>query len=111
MNFSKISEKNKSFYQILINNTIKTIINQFYRKPGIFLNEHEILYDHLKLKNAEEADLRYMLIFTNTTKNEIDYFRNIELNKDIQIIYVAVYEKDRRKVMKVRQIPENWIKL
>jgi len=223
VNLSKISEKNKSFYQILINNTIKTIINQFYRKPGIFLNEHdfhhycyhsfyrqkefsklyttldgkktnilhpeyptlkrfirkeprvddngvrarydmailnpdfvennefnkvrcrdislfdipkeytannliavlefkfiikhstifnhEILYDHLKLKNADEVELKYMLVFTNTIDREIDYFKNLRLHKDKEIkkIYVAVFKKNGEKKRIEKLYPMDWL--
>jgi hypothetical protein len=73
--------------------------------------KHEILYDHLKLKNAEEAELKYMLVFTNTIDKEIDYFKNLRLNRDKEIkkIYVAVYTEKRKKIKRMKQYPEGWL--
>jgi len=36
-----ITKEIKTYYQSLINDTIKTIVNQFQRKPNNFLNEHD----------------------------------------------------------------------
>jgi len=59
---------------------------------------HEIHYDHLKLSQAEEAESKYMLVFTNTIKDKIDYFKGIKLDRDIRIIFVAVYDEDGKKI-------------
>ena len=37
----RIEKNTKVYYQMLIHDTIKTIINQFQRKPGNFFNEHD----------------------------------------------------------------------
>ena len=73
--------------------------------------KHEILYDHLKLKNAEEADLKCMLVFTNTIDREIDYFKNqgLHIDKEIKKIYVAVYIEKGKKIKRIRQYPERWL--
>jgi len=73
--------------------------------------KHEILYDHLKLKSAKEADLKCMLVFTNTIDREIDYFKDKGLDKDKEIkkIYVAVYIERKKKIKRMKQYPENWL--
>jgi len=73
--------------------------------------KHEILYDHLKLKNAEEADLKCMLVFTNTIDREIDYFKVQELHSDKEIkkIYVAVFNKNGKKIKKETLYPKGWL--
>ncbi|MCK4430260.1 MAG: hypothetical protein KAW19_03060 [Candidatus Aminicenantes bacterium] len=73
--------------------------------------KHEILYDHLKLKNAEEADLKCMLVFTNTIDREIDYFKEQGLHRDknIRYIYVAVYIEKGKKIKRIKQYPESWL--
>jgi len=70
---------------------------------------HEIEYDHLKLKNAEEVEQKYMLVFTNTINREIDYFKDIKRDKDIKIIYVAVFDENGKKIMRSKQIPKSWM--
>jgi hypothetical protein len=73
--------------------------------------KHEILYDHLKLKNAKEADFKCMLVFTNTIDREINYFKDLELDKDKEIkkIYVAVYTEKGKKIKRIKQYPESWL--
>ena len=73
--------------------------------------KHEILYDHLKLKNAEEADLKCMLVFTNTIDREIDYFKDQGLHKDEEIkkIYVAVFSRNGKKTKKEISYPKGWL--
>jgi len=70
--------------------------------------KHEILYDHLKLKTAYEADLKCMLVFTNTVDREIDYFKELSLHRDKEIkkIYVAVYLENGKKIKKEIAYPE-----
>ena len=94
------------------NNTLKTVSNKDYRfasgKPGDliaamefkFITKHgkkfqnEINFDFFKLSNAQVANLKYMLVFSNTIGDEIDYFKSIPKKKDIKIIYTKVYEEN-----------------
>jgi len=73
--------------------------------------KREILYDHIKLKNAEEADLKCMLVFTNTIDREIDYFKNQGLHRDKEIkkIYVAVFRENGKKIKKETPYPKGWL--
>ena len=59
--------------------------------------QHEIDYDFNKLSNAQEVNLKYMLVFANTIKNEVDYFAKIKDTKGINIVYVVVYEENNKK--------------
>lgn len=63
--------------------------------------QHEIDYDFYKLSNAQEVNLKYMLVFTNTIKNEFDYFTKIKDNKNVNIIYVTLYEENNKKKIKI----------
>ncbi|MFW6129150.1 MAG: hypothetical protein ACOC6P_02765 [Candidatus Aminicenantaceae bacterium] len=73
--------------------------------------KHEICYDYFKLKHAAEADLKCMLVFTNTDDKEIDYFKELGLrsDKNIKKIYVAVFRRDGKKEKKVIQYPSRWL--
>jgi len=73
--------------------------------------KHEILYDHIKLKNAEEADLKCMLVFTNTVDRKIDYFKvqGLHRDKEIKKIYVAVFKKKGNKTKKEILYPKDWL--
>jgi len=73
--------------------------------------KHEILYDHLKLRNAEEADMKCMLVFTNTIDREIDYFKGLGLDREkgIKKIYVAVYIERGKKIKRIKQYPKSWL--
>jgi hypothetical protein len=68
--------------------------------------QHEIDYDFSKLSNAQEVKLKYMLVFANTIKNEIDYFSKIKDKKDVKIIYVIVYEENNKKKIKIKKFYE-----
>lgn len=70
---------------------------------------HEIDYDFYKLSNAREASLKYMLVFSNTIENEIDYFKDLDPKKGVNIIYVAVYAENGKKMKLERQFPEGWL--
>ena len=67
--------------------------------------QHEIDYDFSKLSNAPEVNLKYMLVFANTIKNEVDYFAKIKDFKDVNIIYVVVYEEKNKKKIKIKRYP------
>jgi len=73
--------------------------------------KHEILYDYIKLKNAEEADLKCMLVFTNTIDREIDYFKVLGLDKDKEIkkIYVVVFKQNGKKKKNEIPYPVGWL--
>lgn len=73
--------------------------------------KREILYDHIKLQNADEADLKYMLVFTNTIDRKIDYFKDQGLHRDknIKKIYVAVYFEKGKKIKRMKQYLESWL--
>ena len=58
--------------------------------------QHEIDYDHFKLSNAKEASLKYMLVFSNTVEDEIDYFKSVAKKGGVNIVYVVVYGEDRK---------------
>ena len=70
---------------------------------------HEIQYDYFKLKSAEEAEQKYMLVFTNTIEREIDYFKALEKDKEIKMIYVAVFRQDGKKKIMIKQFPKGWL--
>lgn len=73
--------------------------------------KHEIYYDYFKLKLAEEANLRCMLVFTNTDDGEINYFKEPEMQTDkiIKKVYVAVFRLDGKKIKKEIQYPRGWL--
>jgi len=71
--------------------------------------EHEIKYDHFKLSNAGEVELKYMLVFANTIEREIDYFKALNRNKGIKIIYVAVFRDGDKKKIRIKQYPDKWL--
>ena len=77
--------------------------------------EYEIKYDHFKLSNAEEVDLKYMLVFTNTIEEERkegeSYFESLKGEKGIKIIYVAVFEDGKRKNKRIMQFPNVWLNI
>ncbi len=54
---------------------------------------HEVKYDLFKLSQAEEAQLKYFLLFSNTRKNEKDYFKGLEIPKGIEVRYVVVWDE------------------
>ena len=75
--------------------------------------EHEIKYDHFKLSNAGEVELKYMLVFTNAVegkkKEGENYFKSLKGDKGVKIIYVAVIgDGDKRKIM-IKQYPDKWL--
>ena len=70
---------------------------------------HELKYDNFKLKNAREAKLKYMLVFANTIENEIDYFSEFDIGKDIKAIYVSVYTENAKKKSRTKQYPDGWL--
>ena len=51
---------------------------------------HEVAYDLLKLKEADEALLKYFLFFVNATNKEIDYFDGVEIPEGVVVEYVVV---------------------
>jgi len=75
--------------------------------------EYEIKYDHFKLSNAEEVELKYMLVFTNTIEGEKKkgecYFESIKGDKGIKIIYVAVFKDGDKKKKRIKQYPDKWL--
>lgn len=91
-------------------NLVAALEFKFIIKHGD-LFKHEILYDHLKLKSAEEADLKCMLVFTNTIDGGIDYFKDLGLDKDKEIkkVYVAIYIQRGKKIKRIKQYPESWL--
>ena len=46
---------------------------------------------------VNQNPLKYMLVFTNTIENEIDYFSKFDIGKDIKAIYVSVYIENSKK--------------
>lgn len=73
--------------------------------------KHEILYDHLKLKNAKEADLKCILVFMNTIDRGIDYFKDqgLHTDKEIKKIYVAVFNRNGKKKKNEILYPRGWL--
>ena len=70
---------------------------------------YEIKYDFFKLKKAEEVELKYMLVFTNTNDKKIDYFKKIKDDRDIQKIYVSVIKENGKKHKKIEPYPPEWL--
>lgn len=74
----------------------------------------EIKFDYIKLKNADEVGLKYMLVFANTVKGEKEegksYFDGLMGGKEIKIIYVVVYYDKRKKIIRIKQYPRKWLK-
>ncbi len=52
-----------------------------------------------------------MLVFTNTGDREIDYFKDQGLHRDKEIkkIYVAVFNKNGKKIKKEIPYPKGWL--
>ena len=50
-----------------------------------------------------------MLVFTNTIEREIDYFKALEKDKEIKMIYVAVFRQDGKKKIMIKQFPKGWL--
>ena len=73
--------------------------------------KREIKYDHLKLTSADEVEQKFMLVFTNTLKREIDYFKHLGKDEQIKIIYVAVFKKNGKKELRINQYPKLWLKI
>ena len=77
--------------------------------------EYEIKYDHFKLSNAEEVELKYMLVFTNTVEGEKkkgeNYFESLKEDKGIKIIYVAVFMEEDKKKKRIKQYPDYWLNI
>lgn len=75
---------------------------------------HEIEFDYIKLKNADEVGLKYMLVFANTVKREKEegsnYFKSLVGGKGIKIIYVVVYYDKGKKIIRIKQYPRKWLK-
>ncbi len=91
-------------------NLIAALEFKFIIKHGSTF-KHEILYDYLKLKNAEETNLKYMLVFTNATENKIDYFVDLGLDIDDEIkkVYATVYTEEKAKILCIKLYPEHWL--
>lgn len=75
----------------------------------------EIKFDYIKLKNADEVELKYMLVFTNTIEGEKEegenYFKSIKGDKEIKIIYVAVFIEEGKKKKRIKQYPDYWLNI
>jgi len=72
---------------------------------------NEIKYDHFKLKCAKEVELKYLLVFSNTIEKYIDYFEKLKDDKKIKKIFIAVFEKNGKKEMEIKQYPKDWLDL
>ncbi len=60
---NRIEKNRKIYYQMLIHDSIKTIINQFQRKPGNFFNEHDFHhYCHHAFYRKKDFSRQYCTI-------------------------------------------------
>jgi len=100
-----IINKNINFSSGKENDLIAAFEFKFITRHDKEKFQHEIDYDFKKLSNAQEANLKYMLVFANTIENEVDYFEKIKDNKDVNIIYVVVYEENNKKKIKIKRNP------
>ncbi len=60
--------------------------------------QHEIAFDMFKLRCAREADRKYFVVFATTRERESDYFAKVNQANDLTIIYLAVHERNGRKL-------------
>ncbi len=68
-----------------------------------------VSFDILKLRMADEALLKYLLVFSNTQRREIDYFHDLDASLGIKLAYVCVDEDSGKKRMAEKLIPKGWI--
>ena len=69
---------------------------------------NEINFDHLKFSNAKEVEHKYMLVFTNSLKNKINYFEGFPLDGDIKAIYIAPKKIGEKKLV-IEEYPSGWL--
>ena len=62
---------------------------------------HEIAYDLFKLSNADEAILKYFLMFVNAPGKKRDYFEGVEVPDGVEVQYVTVWEEDGEKKIRI----------
>ena len=73
--------------------------------------------EFLCLKNAKEALIKYMIIFSSIKDNE-DILNEIEFNDNFRLVYVKVYFNNKNKknvdvLIKPNNflnLPSNWLK-
>ncbi len=70
--------------------------NKEYRK--------EIAFDIHKLAKADEVELKYSLTFSNTIDGEMDYYRGLTIPEDMDVRYIAVWEENGKKSIRVREL-------
>ncbi len=67
----------------------------------------EIQFDNFKLKHANEAEHKYLLIFTNTMVNKMEYLEEISLHPRIKAAYI--YPNNGEKRNWVKDYPKGWL--
>jgi hypothetical protein len=67
----------------------------------------EIQFDNIKLKHADEAENKYLLIFTNTLRNKIEYLEEINLHPRIKAAFIYPNKEGNRKL--VKDYPKGWL--
>ena len=76
--------------------------------------KHEIKYDHCKLREAHEAELKYMIVFSNTKCMEAEAAYIKEVIKNVTDINVAYIHMDfnnttGKKILDIREYPTKWL--
>ena len=67
--------------------------------------------DYNSLKNAKEALIRYMVVFSSI-KDDEDFFNDIEWNNNFRLVYIKVYfDNKNKKHVEVLIKPNNFLDL
>ena len=77
----------------------------------------QLTKDYNSLKNAKEALIKYMIVFSSI-KDDEDLFNGIEFNYNFRLVYIKVYFDDKNKkhvevLIKPNNflnLPQNWLK-
>jgi hypothetical protein len=67
----------------------------------------EIQFDSFKLQHANEAEHKYLLVFSNIHRHEIKYLEEIDLHPSIRAAYI--YPNNGEKRYRVIDYPKGWI--
>ena len=112
--------ENNSFERVANNNIVishwtpKDLLAVFEFK---FIREHskhfikQLEKDYNSLSNAKEAIKKYMIVFSLSRKNQIDYFREMIWDDKLMLIYTTVYFENKKKKIEVSIKPNNFLNL
>jgi hypothetical protein len=67
----------------------------------------EIQFDSFKLQHADEAEHKYLLVFSKIHRNEIKYLEEINLHPSIKAAYI--YPNNGEKRNWVEENPKGWL--